>query len=81
MKVKDFIKNYDMCGICIQTKSEQFGTHWYLIINHPAKYFYDRIKFAKLSNGSVLYWDSMKEDEVLKTVSVENFHKMGEIRK
>lgn len=75
--IDEAIKDYSHCGVCVQTESPRFGKHWYFVVKTPAKYFHDRVKFARLSDGSVMDWDSMKDDVLLKSVSVENFHKMG----
>ena len=53
-------------GKVIRTKSERFGEHEYLVVNHPAEgSLCNRFRFVKLPHASVLFWESMRNDEVL----------------
>lgn len=65
--IKNVVDSYGLCGTLIKTRHKKFGEHWYLIVKCPGKYFADRVKFAKVSDGSVMDWDSMKKDEVMET--------------
>lgn len=72
MKVGELIDNYELCGTCIETTHPNFGRNWYLIIKVPAKYFADRLKFARLIDGSVLDYDSMKDDYINNTMEIHD---------
>ena len=64
-KVKDIITRAHY-GKVIFTRSEQFGDGKYLVVDHPGRYFHDRCRFVQLPSGSVLYFSSMMNDDVLK---------------
>lgn len=63
-KVKEVIKTKHI-GKIIKTHNDKFGDGYYLIIKNNGKSWADYLQFVKLPHATVLYWDSMMNDEVL----------------
>jgi len=68
-KVKDII-NTEHIGKVISTYNKRFGNGTYLIIKENYSNWVDMIRFVRLPSAHVLYWDSMKNDEVLNILTL-----------
>ena len=53
-------------------KSKEFGYNLLLGIEYPSKHFEERNSFVNLSNSSVYYWSSCKNDEIIDVFDFEN---------
>ena len=63
-KVKDVITS-EHFGKIVKTSSLKYGKGLYMIIQENRENWYDKVRFVRLSSGTVNYWESMKNDEVL----------------
>lgn len=76
-KVKDIIESKHF-GKIIRTRSKRFGEGLYLVIKNNAKNWAEYVQFVKLPICNVLYWDSMKDDDVLEIRNLPEIEQSGD---
>jgi hypothetical protein len=65
LKTINDIKAY-IYGEVFVLESKDFGIHTFLVAKYPAKLYINSTIFVDVENSSVIYYDSVKNDTILK---------------